>query len=464
MLAAISLVLSCQSAKPKVETVKQEQQEDRDVVPVLESIEPADEKRIATKPMPTVFVSGVVTSKYPIRVLSVSNKLNREEKAAKVVPAGASQYKFSVNVPILPGRNELQVQIINEKEHTLVKNISYINGDPPDLSIVLETKELSPGDYTFFRVYLKGDGKDVELKPDEVVLKAQQGTFDGPKYIAPSFYTRMDVIDVEYPSQNARQSTKISFKKPKMEIKCKGPEQTKRGATEEYTVTIQNIGKSESLRNKIKVKIPESFQYVGAEKDGQYFQFSREISWYLDTLASGISEDFKFKLRGIRRGKSVISYELISCDDKIGEGRYKVNVIGECFVGEHSSNPKVVEYGKDATISVTLDIQDNIEKVNCWYELAERLECLSAEGIRSGNAKFPCAISGNKILVMKFDPEMPEATILKAGEKLQLNIRLKAMRSGKLSNTFHIQYFPQEGSKEESAKQKYQHEYVLLVK
>ncbi len=393
--------------------------------PILLNLTPYNQQRISDTPLANINIKGILKDDSPITATLDNIKLN-------LIDQGNGCYQFQTTISLIPGENTFLLKVQDSFGNKILKEITYFNGQAPRLILKPERNELPPNGKTFFEVVLEREGQTQSLSSEEVNLHAQRGSFQGLRYNAPS-ESGSDLIFAECKAQNAKGKIRLTIRKTDISLACIGSPTIRLENKEEYSIQVSNHGEMESLHNKISLKLPETCEFISANKDGEYLAPIREIQWRLDTLGIGITETLKFVIKGNKIGKEKFYLELRSGTEIVQSNSTDVEVIGAIII-THDSNCSIVNVDQEFTTSFHITAQEALKNFQILYKFDNgRTIFQKAFGkIKGQGLKF--TVSENTIIIH------PDNQSLQPNEIVSGQIQFRSRRAGTIRNEIICNY------------------------
>lgn len=333
--------------------------------------------------------------------------------------------------------------MVKDREgNRLKEELSYINGKTLELVLKPERSELSPGDHTFFEVFLLKDGKETFVNIEDIEIDARQGYFEGPKYIAPS-NSGTDFITAKHKTKNAKGLAKIKVKRPRLYISWSGNNTYKFSKKISCKIEVFNRGNFSVFKNKLVLKLPENLDFMGADKKSEYFAPVREVHCEFGLIGAEVKKIFTFYFRPRKDGKYFIKTAVKSCGIDIKNKTFQFEVYGP-FRVNLAPDQKVTPVGSVVNIKGAIIATEEIENLRISYKFPDQM--LFQKGTSKLNGKkYNFSILSRKISFPKFE-------IFKKNDKLEFFLTLKVIRFGNLKNTLYLMF---DGLNGKTRKKKY---------
>ncbi|MFN9720813.1 MAG: hypothetical protein ACK58L_19130 [Planctomycetota bacterium] len=215
-------------------------------------------------------------------------------------------------------------------------------------------------------------------------------------------------------------TTGISVAEPKLTIAISGPEQQLTGQVAEFMLTIENTGNVQSSNVRAKYRIPEGCEFVTADRGGKYSEVDHSIEWFVGTLQSEESSEFRLTLRATETGdmfhqagvKSELGQARMCDFSSVAEGTAALDM-------KVAASSSQVRKGDEMTWEVTIRNTGSraAENVGISCELPAGVQVVDAEGPSEH-------IAENGIMIFRSLPS------IEAGEEAVYTITTKATREG----------------------------------
>ncbi len=212
----------------------------------------------------------------------------------------------------------------------------------------------------------------------------------------------------------------VSVAEPKLNIAISGPEQQLAGRDAEFMLTIENTGNVQSSNVRAKYRIPEGCEFVTADRGGKYSEADHSIEWFVGTLQSEESSEFRLTLRAKETGdmfhqagvKSEMGQARMCDFSSVAEGTAALDM-------KVAASSRQVKKGDEMTWEVTIRNTGSraAENVGISCELPAGIQVVDAEGPSEH-------IAENGIMIFRSLPS------IEAGDEVVYTITTKATREG----------------------------------
>ncbi len=212
----------------------------------------------------------------------------------------------------------------------------------------------------------------------------------------------------------------VSVAEPKLNIAISGPEQQLAGRDAEFMLTIENTGNVQSSNVRAKYRIPEGCEFVTADRGGKYSEADHSIEWFVGTLQSEESSEFRLTLRAKETGdmfhqagvKSEMGQARMCDFSSVAEGTAALDM-------KVAASSRQVKKGDEMTWEVTIRNTGSraAENVGISCELPAGIQVVDADGPSEH-------IAENGIMIFRSLPS------IEAGDEVVYTITTKATREG----------------------------------
>ena len=212
----------------------------------------------------------------------------------------------------------------------------------------------------------------------------------------------------------------VRIEEPRLNLQIAGPAEQMAGRTAEYALQVGNEGGVPSANVRAKYRVPDGFEFVSADRGGKFNEVDHSIEWFVGTVASGASSQFKVVLKANDTGAALHQAGVISEHGKVTMAEHATRVDGTAVLDLKiaASEPQLsVKDEVTYEIRITNSGTRDAENVGVSCELPSALELLSV----AGPSEY---IAENGIMVFKSLPR------IEAGKSAVFAIRLRCNRDG----------------------------------
>lgn len=150
--------------------------------------------------------------------------------------------------------------------------------------------------------------------------------------------------------------TAIQVTAPKLDVAATGPSIRYVGRAAQYHITATNKGAAATNNVRVVHTVPDSFEFVKADKGGVYNPSTRTISWFVGRIEAGQSQQLTCELTA--KG--------------IGDHAHKIEAAGENGALASTSVPTKVDGAASLVVEIR-DLEDPVEvKAQTTYEVTVR--------------------------------------------------------------------------------------------
>lgn len=150
--------------------------------------------------------------------------------------------------------------------------------------------------------------------------------------------------------------TAIQVTAPKLDVAATGPSLRYVGRAAQYHITATNKGAAATNNVRVVHTVPDSFEFVKADKGGVYNPSTRTISWFVGRIEAGQSQQLTCELTA----------------KAIGDHAHKVEAAGESGALASTTVPTKVDGASSLVVEIR-DLEDPVEvKAQTTYEVTVR--------------------------------------------------------------------------------------------
>ena len=214
--------------------------------------------------------------------------------------------------------------------------------------------------------------------------------------------------------------SEVTIEEPRLNLQITGPAEQMAGRTGDYMLQVVNEGGVPSANVRAKYRVPDGFEYVSADRGGKFNEVDRSIEWFVGTVGSGGSSQFRVVLKATETGSALHQAGVISEHGKVTMAEHATRVDGTAVLEmKVAASQSQINVGDEVTYEIRISNTGSraAENVGVSCELPSALELLSV----AGPSEY---IAENGVMVFKSLPQV------EVGKSAVFAIRLRSNRDG----------------------------------
>ncbi|MFN8710137.1 MAG: hypothetical protein ACK526_05600 [Planctomyces sp.] len=218
----------------------------------------------------------------------------------------------------------------------------------------------------------------------------------------------------------AQTAASVEIAEPELALQISGPSELMSGRTETFEIDIINEGNVPSANVRARYRVPETFEFVNANRGGKYSDADRSIEWFVGTLQGGEKSHFEVTLKAIEIGDVQHQAGVISEHGKVTMSEFDTTVEGVAELAlDIRASKNQLRVGQDISWEIEISNSGSRSATGVGFscELPSGLEL----GETSGPTDF---IAENGVVVFKSLPE------IEPGKSAVYTISAKCTREG----------------------------------